>query len=465
MPGRGAADEVLVLAGDAHHHRRVGLFREQRRNRHRDGARNLAAEAAARELGNHHDLVGRDAGPARKRRDRLHRALRRAVQVALAVLPVRHRRARFERLVAGGLGHEGFVEDERGLLEPVFNVAVGPLVSGFTERQLTGLSFREVVLGPFPFGDDWRRWCAGSRATTTAATTRGSAGSCTSGRRRTRSGGCTGSGRRRGGTRFTRRRCAGSSSRTGCRRGGGSGCSGSGTSGRASGGVRAGRAVSRPASSGSGRRRSGTRPDVALRPRIRTARTQRFDWIHNEGKRFEFDVDGFDGECRGQLVDGSDRENRLALVQRLVGQAAFGLRRRLHTFTERRADGGAGHVLGSQDGLDAGYRHRGRRVDPLDACVRHRAHEQLREQHAFDAVVLGVLGLAGDLGDDVRRRVVLADQFVISHFRRSSCALRRASAPSESCRSPGNGKGCRRYRVQVLGASDWDWFSGSRWSP
>ena len=47
-----------------------------------------------------------------------------------------------------------------------------------------------------------------------------------------------------------------------------------------------------------------------------------------------------------------------------------------------------------------------------------RADEQLREQHAFDAVVLGVLRLAGDLRDEIGRRVVLADQLgVVSHSR------------------------------------------------
>ena len=41
-----------------------------------------------------------------------------------------------------------------------------------------------------------------------------------------------------------------------------------------------------------------------------------------------------------------------------------------------------------------------------------RAEQQLAEQHAVDAEVFGVLGLAGDLRDEVRRGVVLADEFV-----------------------------------------------------
>ena len=65
-----------------------------------DGARNLAAEAAAGVLADEHDVVRLDADPAGDVRHRLRGALRGAVQVQLAVLPVGHRRARLERLVA-----------------------------------------------------------------------------------------------------------------------------------------------------------------------------------------------------------------------------------------------------------------------------------------------------------------------------------------------------------------------------
>ena len=78
-----AADVVLVLARDAHHHRRVGLLREQRRNRHRDGARNLAAEAAAGVLADRARPCPASSPVQRAtRRDRLHGALRRAVEIA-----------------------------------------------------------------------------------------------------------------------------------------------------------------------------------------------------------------------------------------------------------------------------------------------------------------------------------------------------------------------------------------------
>jgi hypothetical protein len=85
------------------------------------------------------------------------------------------------------------------------------------------------------------------------------------------------------------------------------------------------------------------------------------------------------------------------------------LRRCLHAFAERCAGGGAGHVVGGEDRFDAGHRERFARVEPRHLGVRHRARQDLGEQHAFDAVVLGVLGGAGDLGDEVGGRVVLAD--------------------------------------------------------
>ena len=177
-----------------------------------------------------------------------------------------------------------------------------------------------------------------------------------------------------------------------------------------------------------GRRRCGTHPHVALRARVRAVGPQAFNRIDDEGQRLEFDRDRFDRLGRCHLVDRGDGENRLALIERLVGQAALGLRARLHAFAKRRADGGAGQVVGGEDRLHAGHRQRRARVELLDARVRHRAEQQLGEQHAFDAVVLGVLRLARDLGDEVGRRVVLADQFVISHYAFLMCSAPRISA-------------------------------------
>ena len=60
-----------------------------------------------------------------------------------------------------------------------------------------------------------------------------------------------------------------------------------------------------------------------------------------------------------------------------------------------------------------GMRQRRARVDPRDPRMRHRAEEQLREEHAVGAEVLGVLRLSGDLRDEIRRGVVLSDQLWI----------------------------------------------------
>ena len=98
-----------------------------------------------------------------------------------------------------------------------------------------------------------------------------------------------------------------------------------------------------------------------------------------------------------RFVHGGQRENRLALIQRLVGQRALGAAQ-------------IGQIVGGEDRLDAGHRQRGARVDAPHARVRHRAEQQLGEQHAVGAIVLGVLRAAGDLGDEIGRRVVLADE-------------------------------------------------------
>ena len=106
----------------------------------------------------------------------------------------------------------------------------------------------------------------------------------------------------------------------------------------------------------------------------------------------------------GDLVDRGDGEDRLAGVERLVGQRAS------------RAPFSIRQVVGGEDRLDARHRQRRAGVDAAHARVRHRAEEQLAEQHAVGAEVLGVLRAAGDLGDVVGRHVVGADQLLVSHY-------------------------------------------------
>src|SRR2546425_5245571 len=354
--GPRAADEVLFLARDAHHHRCVRFLRQQGRNRHEDRPRNLAAEAASGVLADDVHLVRLNAGPARNRRDRLDRALRRAVEIQLAVLPVRHRRARFEGLMARRLRHEGFVHHEAGFLEAFLDVAEPPFVCRLAERQLTIAGVLEIVVSPLPDGDLRSRRSSGRRAA--AATRRVAAALWTllslwSWR--------------------SWLRCA---RRAACRR-----C----------------------------RRRCRTDPHIALRPCVRTAGTQALNRVDDEGQRLEVDVDRFDRFGRFELARRGNRENRLALIERPLGPAAFPPGGRLHGFPRGRARPGAGELLGRWGRFYAGHRHRFARVEPPHARVRHRAREELAEQHAVDAPVLGVSRLASDFCDEIGRAVVFAD--------------------------------------------------------
>ena len=113
-------------------------------------------------------------------------------------------------------------------------------------------------------------------------------------------------------------------------------------------------------------------------------------------------VDPLDRFGRGQLVDRGDGENRLALIERLVGERALGAAK-------------VRQIVGPENRLHAGHRQRGARVDADHARVRHRAEQQLGEQHPVGAIVLGVLRAAGDLRDQIGRRVVLADELLVRH--------------------------------------------------
>ena len=108
--GAGMPDVVLVLPTDAHHDGRVGLLREQRRDAHRHRAAALGAKPTARVLGDEHDVFRIHTDPTRDQGMCAHRALGGSVQEQLAVLPVRQRAASLERLVAGCLDDERFVD-------------------------------------------------------------------------------------------------------------------------------------------------------------------------------------------------------------------------------------------------------------------------------------------------------------------------------------------------------------------
>src|SRR4029079_9541821 len=65
--------------------------------------------------------------------------------------------------------------------------------------------------------------------------------------------------------------------------------------------------------------------------------------------------------------------------------------------------------------LDARHGESGARVDPPHARMGHGAEEQLAEEHAVRAEVFRILCPPGYFGEQIRRRVVLANESVVSH--------------------------------------------------
>ncbi len=123
------ADVVLLRAADAHHHRLAQFPGQQRRDRHARIRRALGAEAAAAELGDVVELIGLDADVLGELRQDERLALRRAVDEALAVLPVREGGARLHAVVRNAARDEGLVQDELGLREARLDIPVYPVLS------------------------------------------------------------------------------------------------------------------------------------------------------------------------------------------------------------------------------------------------------------------------------------------------------------------------------------------------
>ena len=291
-------------------------------------------------------LSGLDAQPSRYRGDGLRGALRAGVNVDLAVLPVRHRGASLQGLVARVRRDERFVKHERGVLETRVEIAERPFIGRLAHRQLALFGLGEVRLGPLEFPDLGRR-----------------------------------------------HRC------------------------------RAARRI---------RRRCGSHPDIALSSRIRPAGPQGFERIDDKRQRLEIDPNLFNRFGGSELVDRGHGENRLALVQRLHREPAISLLVcHDHGAVIGHAIGRSGEIVRGENRLDAWHRQRCARIDVLDARVWHRAEQQLAEQHAVRAIVLGVLRLARHLRDEIGRRVVLADQLVIGrgHVSSHGYAFLMFSAP------------------------------------
>ena len=120
-------------------------------------------------------------------------------------------------------------------------------------------------------------------------------------------------------------------------------------------------------------------------------------------------MNAIDGVGRRQLVDRGHGENRLADVQRFHRQAALAHAAGDDALAEIGALDDGRQIVGGENRLHARHGERRTRIDTCHAGVRSRAEQELGEQHAVGAEVLGVFGAAGDFRDQVGRRVVLAD--------------------------------------------------------
>jgi hypothetical protein len=117
-------DKVLLFAADAHHHRRIQLARQNRRNNHDHGAGHFAAKPTARVFAHQHHLLRIQIHPARDRRSRLEGALRARVQIEFSVLPISHRGARLQALMAHVGRHKRFIQHQCGIAESRIEIAV-----------------------------------------------------------------------------------------------------------------------------------------------------------------------------------------------------------------------------------------------------------------------------------------------------------------------------------------------------
>ena len=157
------------------------------------------------------------------------------------------------------------------------------------------------------------------------------------------------------------------------------------------------------------RRRQRADPGVALRARVGTVGPQCLNRIHRERQRLVLHLNPLNRFGRGELVHRRHGQNRLAVIQRLHRQAALAERARDDAFSEIRTFDDGGEIVDCQDGFDTRHRERRARVDAHHTRMRHRAAQQLREQHALGAEIFRVLRLACHLRDEVGGRVVLAD--------------------------------------------------------
>src|SRR6266849_2969134 len=155
--------ESLLLAADPHHDRGVGLLRQKCRDNHGDAAGYFAAEPATRIFADEHHFLLIHVHPSCYGRPTLGRALSSGVKVDLAVLPVSHRAAGLQSLMADVWRDECFVQHERGILEACVEVAIRPLVRCLAHWQSPVPGVIEIRVSPLELRNRWRIPALGGR--------------------------------------------------------------------------------------------------------------------------------------------------------------------------------------------------------------------------------------------------------------------------------------------------------------
>ena len=114
-----------------------------------------------------------------------------------------------------------------------------------------------------------------------------------------------------------------------------------------------------------------THPDVALDARVRAAGPQADQRIDDERQPLDIDLNLLDGFGGGEFVDRADGQNRLALIDRLVGESALAQRIGRDPLADvGHGVGGLRQIVHREDGLDAGHRQR---LAAHRCCARARA--------------------------------------------------------------------------------------------
>ena len=143
---------MLLLPADAHHHWGIQFLRQQRRNHKSQCAGNLAAKSPARIFADEDDVVLIHVHPACNRGSSLKSALSSCVKKQLAVLPVSHRGARLQALMAHIRRQKCFVQHQRCILEARIHIAIGPFFSRMAHWHAAIFFWRKIRVRPFQFG-------------------------------------------------------------------------------------------------------------------------------------------------------------------------------------------------------------------------------------------------------------------------------------------------------------------------